>query len=67
MDNYSWDGRETLLKEKPIHNIYSHIPDAIRYALYSHNYNVEPAGYYDEDRALVKFQDANELDLGGEL
>ena len=55
VDNYAWDGRENLLKEKPLHNIYCHIPDAIRYAVYSHNYNVDPAGYYDEDQALIKF------------
>lgn len=34
MDQYQWDQRDTLTKEKPIHK-YSHIPDAIRYALYT--------------------------------
>lgn len=34
LDQYQWDARETLTKEKPEHK-YSHIPDAIRYALYS--------------------------------
>jgi hypothetical protein len=31
-DQYQWDQRETLTKEKPIHK-HSHIPDAVRYAL----------------------------------
>jgi Terminase large subunit, T4likevirus-type, N-terminal/Terminase RNaseH-like domain len=34
LDQYQWDQRETLLKEKPNHKD-SHIPDAIRYALYT--------------------------------
>lgn len=33
-DQYQWDQRETLTKEKPEHK-HSHIPDAVRYALYS--------------------------------
>jgi len=33
--NYRWDTREGLLKERPVHNEYSHIADAIRYALYT--------------------------------
>lgn len=33
-DQYQWDQRETLTKEKPEHK-YSHIPDAVRYCLYS--------------------------------
>jgi hypothetical protein len=33
--NYRWDTRIGLLKEKPLHNEYSHIMDATRYALYS--------------------------------
>ncbi len=31
-DQYQWDQRETLTKEKPLH-AHSHIPDAVRYAL----------------------------------
>jgi len=31
-DQYQWDSRETLTKEKPVHT-HSHIPDAVRYAL----------------------------------
>ena len=34
-DQYQWDTREILVKEKPEHK-YSHIPDAIRYALYTY-------------------------------
>lgn len=34
LDQYQWDQRETLTREKPEHK-YSHIPDAIRYALYT--------------------------------
>ena len=33
--NYRWDVRENMLKEKPLHNQYSHMADAVRYALYS--------------------------------
>lgn len=33
-DQYQWDQRETLTKEKPVHE-YSHIPDAVRYALHT--------------------------------
>jgi hypothetical protein len=35
LDQYQWDTRETLTKEKPVHE-HSHIPDAIRYALYTY-------------------------------
>lgn len=33
-DQYQWDERETLTKEKPLHDN-SHIPDAVRYALHT--------------------------------
>jgi len=33
--NYRWDPRPELLQPKPIHNEFSHIADALRYALYS--------------------------------
>ncbi len=36
LDQYQWDDRETLTKEKPKHNIYSHMADAVRYALYTY-------------------------------
>lgn len=34
-DQYQWDDRETLTKEKPLHEN-SHIPDAVRYALHTY-------------------------------
>lgn len=33
-DQYQWDQRETLTREKPLHE-HSHIPDAVRYALHT--------------------------------
>jgi phage terminase large subunit len=33
---YRWDTKETLTKEKPVHDQYSHMADAIRYALYTY-------------------------------
>lgn len=33
-DQYQWDLRETLTREKPVHT-HSHIPDAVRYALHT--------------------------------
>lgn len=41
LENYVWDEREGLLKEKPKHDKYSHMADALRYALYSHSHNME--------------------------
>lgn len=35
MDQYRWDQRDGLAKSKPVHDDFSHIADAIRYALYS--------------------------------
>jgi hypothetical protein len=40
-DNYRWDPRENLLKERPLHDHYSHMADAIRYALYTHSGHME--------------------------
>ena len=34
-DQYQWDQKEGLQREKPVHT-YSHIPDAVRYALYTY-------------------------------
>ena len=34
LDQYQWDPRATLMTEKPLHKD-SHLPDAIRYALYT--------------------------------
>lgn len=36
LDGYQWDPNPNLVKEKPKHNMASHMADAIRYALYSH-------------------------------
>lgn len=36
LDQYKWDTRETLTTEKPVHNEYSHMADALRYALYTY-------------------------------
>lgn len=38
-DQYRWDPKENLIKEKPLHNEASHMADAIRYALYSYKVN----------------------------
>lgn len=36
LDQYQWDDREGLQRERPKHNRYSHMADAVRYALYSY-------------------------------
>lgn len=36
LDQYRWDTRETLTTEKPLHDEYSHMADALRYALYTY-------------------------------
>jgi phage terminase large subunit len=35
LDQYRWDNRENLTREKPVHDKYSHMADALRYALYN--------------------------------
>ena len=35
VDQYQWDSNPNLLKEKPKHNMASHMADALRYALYT--------------------------------
>ncbi len=40
LDGYQWDPNPNLVKEKPVHNMASHMADAIRYALYSHNSSI---------------------------
>lgn len=35
LNNYRWDPKVGLVKEKPLHDKYSHMADAIRYGLYS--------------------------------
>ena len=37
IDQYQWDNRPGIIKEKPLHNDASHCADALRYALYSHS------------------------------
>jgi phage terminase large subunit len=36
LDQYQWDDREGLTRERPKHNRFSHMADAVRYALYSY-------------------------------
>ena len=35
LDQYQWDPNPNLAREKPKHNMASHMADALRYALYS--------------------------------
>ena len=35
LDQYQWDPNPNLMKERPKHNMASHMADALRYALYS--------------------------------
>jgi PBSX family phage terminase large subunit len=35
IDQYQWDPNQNLLREKPVHNMASHMSDALRYALYT--------------------------------
>lgn len=35
-DQYQWDNRDTLTREKPVHSRVSHIADALRYCLYTY-------------------------------
>ena len=44
IDNYRWDGKEGLLNERPLHDGYSHMADALRYALYTHSHNMVELG-----------------------
>jgi len=44
LDNYRWDDKAGLLNERAKHDDFSHMADAIRYALYSHSYNVDVIG-----------------------
>ena len=40
LDQYRWDPNENLLKERPVHDEYSHMADALRYALYTYQTGV---------------------------
>ena len=44
LENYRWDDREGLISERPKHDPFSHIADAIRYALYTHSTNMDTIG-----------------------
>ncbi len=35
LDQYQWNPNENLITEKPVHNMASHMADALRYALYT--------------------------------
>ena len=35
LDQYQWDPNPNLMKEKPKHDMASHMADALRYALYT--------------------------------
>lgn len=39
LDQYQWDANPNLIVEKPIHNKYCHMADAIRYAIYTYETN----------------------------
>lgn len=41
-ENYVWDDKQGLLNERPKHDDYSHMADAVRYAMYTHAYNMDP-------------------------
>lgn len=36
MNNYRWDPNDALMKPKPLHDKFSHLADALRYALYTY-------------------------------
>jgi phage terminase large subunit len=35
LDQYQWENKENQIKERPKHDQYSHMADALRYCLYS--------------------------------
>jgi len=41
LETYVWDDRQGLIVEKPKHDPASHIADALRYCMYTHNHNVD--------------------------
>lgn len=36
LNNYRWDPNEALIKPKPKHDVFSHLADSLRYALYTY-------------------------------
>ena len=49
LENYRWDDKAGLLNERPVHDDYCHMADAIRYAMYSHSVNVAGLDYGSDD------------------
>jgi len=47
LNNYSWDPRPGLIKEKPKHDRYSHMADAFRYALYSSSHSIVDSDFIE--------------------
>ena len=43
-DTYRWDDKPGLMNERPLHDDASHPADALRYALYTHSYNITGFG-----------------------
>ena len=48
LENYRWDLRPNKVKEDTVHDKFSHIADAIRYALYSYSPNIDSIGGIDD-------------------
>lgn len=44
LNNYRWDLRPGRIKEDTVHDDYSHMADALRYALYTYSPNMEGVG-----------------------
>ena len=48
LNNYRWDNRPNKIKEDTVHDEFSHMADALRYALYTYSPNVDGLGGIDE-------------------
>ena len=44
LENYRWDLRPNKVKEEPVHDDFSHMADALRYAIYSYAPNMDSVG-----------------------
>lgn len=40
LDQYRWDSNDNLTRERPVHDEYSHMADALRYALYTYQTSI---------------------------
>ena len=40
LDQYRWDSNDSLTRERPVHDEYSHMADALRYALYTYQTSI---------------------------